>query len=386
MAVLSHFNGHVEAAAEALLEDSLPASIQHLPRDLPSSLVELGQGRDTFSTPSAALPPHAVVDAAERDPASKCQSAACPPSRRQKDETIAMLDDHSAIGRKPLRGTMEEAMFGTREGNIVNGDQLAMYDDDFDDSFGLPGARLGASLHEGADALEAAVDNVRAGRVGQIGTDLVQGSYDAGGGRSGRTATNSGPKAGLLPTTSMEWIRAIGLGQYAQAMRNAGMVRLELASRLTETDCDRLGIAAAHRSKLLAAADNLAKRLQKHGRDIQAAAPDASGYASATAIHYDAETGTFWGEDGSTDMSVTNAPHQGGSDAPQKSNTVQPQHHRSQNRSQRGDEGNVEQRHHKQAPSAGNTTTVERQRKRAEQNKAKVANHNRKAQAYRKVA
>ena len=103
----------------------------------------------------------------------------------------------------------------------------------------------------------------------------------------------------------MEWVAAIGLGQYADALRSAGIARLPLAARLTAADCDRAGIKGAHQQRLLAAAARLAERLQRAGKALPTDADDdPSGYARAAMIRYDDESGTWYGDDGSVDASA----------------------------------------------------------------------------------
>jgi hypothetical protein len=183
-----------------------------------------------------------------------------------------------------------------------------VYDDELDDSFELlssgPGMR---AMDESADDMEAAAWTRRHIRAEMAGNGTGDGiSADSApdgaavGGTGGRGEGEGGSGGASLPHTALEWLRAIGLGQYETAMRAHGMVRLELAAALTENDCARLNVAPRHREKLLGSANLLAKRLEARGRRVPRgqAAVDTSGYAAVQALHYDEETGEFWHEAG----------------------------------------------------------------------------------------
>mmetsp|Transcript_23216 Transcript_23216/g.53701 ORF Transcript_23216/g.53701 Transcript_23216/m.53701 type:complete len:186 (-) Transcript_23216:229-786(-) len=179
----------------------------------------------------------------------------------------------------------------------------------------------------------------------------------------GGASANDAAMHTIMPSNALEWVRAIGLGRYAEAMRAAGIVRLEVAARITADDIKRLGVSARDAQKLLGSAQKLKGRLTTRGKlgTIPDASLDTSGYSTAMAIHYDNQTGEFWGEDGSTENSFNAPPAVIGGDG--------------------GGSGGVEG---SAPPAQQKKQSAERQRARNEQNKARVANHNRKARAYRK--
>ena len=116
-------------------------------------------------------------------------------------------------------------------------------------------------------------------------------------------------------------------------------------------------------------------------------------YTSATEIHYDAETGTFWGEDGSLDRAAA----QGGSlDSERRAGPVSDYDGSGQS-SRRGAYGGraggvaggrdaVAGTRGGGGKGSGREPAPELLRRRNEQNKDKVANHSRKQQAMRKQA
>ena len=83
-------------------------------------------------------------------------------------------------------------------------------------------------------------------------------------------APSSSMAGGGLPANAIEWVRSIGLGQYAERMRHAGLVRLELAARIGEAECARLQMTPAHKTKLLASARRLGERLQQRAAQCPA--------------------------------------------------------------------------------------------------------------------
>ena len=156
--------------------------------------------------------------------------------------------------------------------------------------------------------------------------------------------------------------------QCAEKMRAAGLVRLELAARLLKEDCTRIGASAPHRTKLLASASRLAERLKERGRGLSKQGGAGGEVYAAAALHYDAETGTFWDEGGGQEPVEDDLA--GGSAGPVPASARRGE---SSARAQQGKGG-------------GPPPNAARQRARNETNKARVGNHSRKQGAARKQA
>ena len=186
-------------------------------------------------------------------------------------------------------------------------------------------------------------------------------------------APSSSMAGGGLPANAIEWVRSIGLGQYAERMRHAGLVRLELAARIGEAECARLQMTPAHKTKLLASARRLGERLQQRGRAVPGSHGGGGGggkgeeevYAAAAQIHYDAETGECFDEAGMMDMEDAHAEGGGASGGGQGAGAVL---------------GGVG------SGGRGRPIDPALQRRRNEASKARIANHSRKQGAARKQA
>ena len=270
----------------------------------------------------------------------------------------------------------------------------ALYEDEFDDSlelFSAEGRTDGPALAEDMEDANQAV------RRGGQGGSAAAALFSSGGARSNeldRSATESGSlgsskasapavtsrQSSGLPSTALEWVRSIGLGQYVDAFRTAGFVRLEVAAKLADSDLTRLKITSVpHRTKLLASAARLAERLRERGR---LSAPGVRGggaeaYTAATEIHYDAETGQFWGEDGSFDASSTSIQDATFAGQGTLSTGANVQGHKGKGASGKSGKG---------SGSGRPPPPVGVQRARAEANKARLGNHSRKQGAMRKQA
>jgi hypothetical protein len=355
LAALAFYHGDVGAVVSALLEpDSLPQAL-----------------RTDGSAPPPAPPQARPAPAA---PAGASAFARAPPR-----PALQPLGLRKPVPQKEARLTLSAAPrpAATDEDGLAVG----MDDDEMDDSFELlssgPGIR---AIDESADDMEAsaAAWTRRHIKAEMNGEGAAEGSGAAGGGGvDGAAGGTSAAPGGALPHTALEWLRAIGLAQYEGAMRAHGMVRLQLAAALTEEDCARLKVAPRHKEKLLASAGLLAKRLEARGRKIPRgghAAVDTSGYAAAQALHYDEETGEFWheaGELGPVDEAEAAQPTRSEGGRAPGAGTSRPPLTSGRGRGAAGGGGMSKEQ-------------LARQRDRKEQNKAKTANHNRKAQAARK--
>ena len=290
-ALLRHCGGSAEAAVDLLFsERPLPAALAHVPRDTPTF-----PPPPPAATPAPAPAPAPV--AASVDPTTAAAMAAAAKRSAKKgpaasavraedaSETRQALGDHGGGGgRRLLPKALAQAL------GEAGADE---YEDEWDDSLEqLAAVGGGGMLQESADDLEEAAARRAGGRPD-------------GGAAAGPAQRPAAADAASLPRTAMEWVAAIGLGQYADALRSAGIARLPLAARLTAADCDRAGIKGAHQQRLLAAAARLAERLQRAGKALPTDADDdPSGYARAAMIRYDDESGTWYGDDGSVDASA----------------------------------------------------------------------------------
>ena len=377
LAGLRHFNGAADRLIDALLEDRLPPPLAALARDLTE------------------LPPSAAISSPEPPASSGLVSGNGGGSRGgrsgsgrggrlrgARDETLALLDQHGAVGRKPTRAALEEnAMSGgggsgtggsgalawqqqlTLEDDGAAGDERwgsvarqrsgAAYEDEWDDSLE---AVASVSLSESVDDLESrvAAGTRAAGVAAAAPSSANHAAAPASAAQSGGPkravlgeARPAGSGAGAaLPSNALEWVRAIGLAQYADklqvralrdptpspthlalvpggppcsarngsatgtlvrggpqsgsraqpiALQARGIVRLELAARLEENDWARLGATPAHMTRLALASRSLHERLLKAGRKVPTNAQPS--YAPAAMVHYDDETGEFYDED-----------------------------------------------------------------------------------------
>jgi len=237
---------------------------------------------------------------------------------------------------------------------------------------GAEARTAGPALPE--DLEEAAAAIRRGGQGGGASLASAGAAAAAGGGGAGAAASS----ATGLPANALEWVRSIGLGVYADKMRAAGLVRLELAARLTDDECRRIQATPAHRTKLLAASARLAERLRQRGRALPSSrgGDGAPAYTAATEIHYDSETGTFWGADGSVD--VADGGGGGGASAGEQAGPAAGGGGGGKGGGKGGGRGGGGRGGRGGPPD-------EAQRRRNEANKAKVANHSRKAGAARKM-
>jgi hypothetical protein len=162
-------------------------------------------------------------------------------------------------------------------------------------------------------------------------------------------------------------------------MHAKGIVRLELAARLTAEECDALGASAAHKTKLLASAARLMDRLRARGRAELGPGAAADGaapvYAAAAQLHYDADTGEFWDEGGAGGAAREEYTEEQGAAAGGKGGGRGGGRKGGGGGGGKGGRGKGEG---KGGPSA------DVQRRRAEQSKARLGNHSRKEGAARK--
>jgi len=352
-AALNHL-GSTTAVVEALLEDCLPPQLKSLPRDL-----ETEPSPDPNPTTPVAPPPeHLRLPGDVRqqrkssNQASDNRAGAAKQQVRRVNVTDKMADEQREW--KQLTNLGARAVAGAYDV------PFSEYDDEWDDSFELPGAKA-------------------------IGAGVIDESFEPVIAKDTAASFSRAPTSGNeepMPANALEWARAMGLGQYAEAMRAAGIIRLELAARLSEADISRFGVLPRHRERFLGATARLADRLRKRGRHVPIATTDTSGYAAASAIHYDNETGQFWGEDGSFDRSAgasvvpPEGPSQGSMGHLLGAETWQHQQH------------GLQHQQLSERPNARSAPTPARQkieRNRKEQSKATCANHNRKQRAYRKT-
>ena len=348
--------------------------------------------------------PRSVLEAAAMDPAMAAALAA----------EVAATDaySHGTFGRAEFDvggaefgvgggpgGASYEAMLPRRESTALATAlqnrqvalETALYEDELDDSleaYSAEGRTAGPALQEDQ---EEASQAVRRGGQGGTSAAAVLFAHDPAedaGWRSGEApgttplsrqassaagpgAVSSGNGGGVapLPGTALEWVRAIGLGQYVDAFRAAGIIRLELAARLSVADVARLKIKTeAHKTKLIQSAARLAERLAQRGRLPPPGSRVATEevYAAAAQLHYDAETGEFWDEGGSMDAAVGDSvAAQGGGSAAGGG----------------GGGGGGGGKGGGRPP-----LPVAVQRSRAEANKARLGNHSRKQGAARKQA
>ena len=367
VAVLRNYGGRTEPAVNALLEDNLPSHLAELPRDL--------RAPPSFG-PGGPLPPGAtrvVSDESGGDASGGGRRTDTLGKRRVLQNERKLLGDLSAPGRRAPTAVLEAAAMddssvtagegggGYAPPAVVAGASLGLYDDEFDDSleaFSAGQSATGPSIL--ADDLEEAAFVVRRGGHGTAFASAPSADAQSGGGGGGGGAARGG-LAGL-PANALEWVRSIGLGQYAEKMRAAGLVRLELAAQIGDAECDRLKATPAHRTKLLASAARLAERFKERGRPLPGQSGGGGGdvYAAAAQLHYDAETGTFWDEEGGH-------ADEGGGGAPPAPGRTAPSGGSASGR-----------------PGGGAPINPALARRRAEANKAKVANHSRKQAAARK--
>ncbi|KAL1500105.1 hypothetical protein AB1Y20_012778 [Prymnesium parvum] len=337
---LRYFDGAVESLIMAMLEDNLPPALRELPRSASSGAAGAASSSGSKSTSGCSSTPRQAAS-------SSCASAGAPKqaeklrkretlrARQERDEALKVLGDTAAPGRFVPEASRKEAM-----GYLLSAGQNE-YDDEYDDSFDAVAlvSAGGMTVDELEDGLKSAAD-----RRPALAADAAKSQAAAG--AAARADGGSG-----LPSNAMEWVRSIGLGQYAEALRAAGFVRLELAANLTREDCNRINIHSSHQQKLLSSATLLGNRLRKLGRGHDRKLMEAA-YAPETILHYDEETGTYW------DEGAYRGPAEQGSAS--------------------HDPGTS-----KEAPSKDK---IKEQRRRADANKAKLGNHNRKAQAAKKNA
>ena len=325
IAVLRHYGMRTEVVVNALLEGTLPSSLDELSRDLK-------------------VPPQRGGNAA----APTVQQQTSGGGRRTDTlgkklalkEESAVLSDLSAPGRRAPKAVLEAASVdpvaadlaaaqaaggGGADGDglykpptVVHGASLGLYEDEFDDSleaYSAEARTTGPALQED---LEYAASTVRRGGQG-IGASLWSGGGGGdgpggmpggggGGGSMPMPSSSSSSSSSGLPANAIEWIRSIGLGQYAEKLRSSGLVRLELAARITEEECDKMKMTGSHKTKLLASAQRLGERLKERGRKLPGGSGGGGGsgaaeqggevYAAAAQIHFDAETGQWWDESG----------------------------------------------------------------------------------------
>ncbi len=428
VAVLRHYGGRSEPALNALLDGTLPPFLDAMPRDLAKPPPPLGADEGaTDGAPVGAPLGAAAAGGAPAGGAPRRHETLA--QRRARQEEARFLADLSAPGRRAPRGVLEAAAadpgmgaaeapmatdaFGNRtysrggdggglggggggelggapsgaigavadEALLARQDSAALaalYEDELDDSleaYSAEGRTAGPALHEDQEEANQAVR--RGGQGGSSAAAVLFAGSGAGGGAgaggsgmpsAGAGGSGSGAGAGSvpLPATALEWVRSIGLGQYVESLRAAGIVRLELAAKLSEPDVARLKIRTeAHKTKLLQSAARLAERLTQRGRlpppGSRAATEEV--YAAAAQIHYDAETGQFWDEGGSL-----NAAPDAGAEGAGKGGAA-------------GGGGSSGGKGAARPPPALGV-----QRARAEANKAKLANHSRKQGAARKQA
>lgn len=325
LSALSYYGGSAAAVVDALLENNLPEMLKH-------------EGRvQTSSQPPGLVP---------LDPPPAAPPQHVPPRGRDLLHARTAKKGARAHGTKSTRRLLPAAV-------------ATLYEDELDDSFEML-ADSAAAIDDSADDLEAAASWTRAHlRAAE------QDNEEAEGGRAPADAR------ALLPRNALEWVRAIGLGQYEASLRRRGVVRLELAARIAPEDCERLGVSPRHADKLVSHARVLATRLERAGLQKAGKVPlDQSGYEAAGSIHFDEETGTWWGEDGSIDAASGDAESAVRGPPAKTAPTTAAGKRQSTE---------VVAKHPPQSKAA-----QARQRERKVQSKASVGNHNRKVQAARK--
>jgi hypothetical protein len=388
VAVLRAYGGNPEPALNAILEGSLPAAIDALPRSLampPPSLADDAGGSKGGGGGGGGDVPGG--GRRKKDTLSK---------RREREEERKVLADVDAPGRRAPKAALEAATEDDFSGALAllseraeQASNALLYEDEFDDSLEAFAGDASSSTAPSifAEDPEEAASLVRKGGTANRGfappstsesAPPGRGAAPGGGGGGGPGGGGSGLLPHNLPQNAIEWVRSIGLGQYAEKMRAAGLLRLELAAVLTATELDRIGATPAHRTKLLASSSRLAARLKERGRTLPGGGGGGGGgaepvYAAAAQIHYDAESGTFWSEDGSVDH---------GADASGAASGVQQPHATGPVPSSAGRTGRGRGRG--RGRGQGQPLPEAAQRARNTANKAKVANHSRKAAAARK--
>mmetsp|Transcript_10657 Transcript_10657/g.20615 ORF Transcript_10657/g.20615 Transcript_10657/m.20615 type:complete len:893 (-) Transcript_10657:365-3043(-) len=329
LSALRCFGGSPTTVVEALLEDKLPESLRHVPRSLERLPSDDGAGMHMPPPPHQQQPGVPLSFKQKQKLQRMEQRQKCSAKGRMVVEgaAAATSDQRARTPFGRLVGDRSDAFRRFAIESVPVGEEL--YDDELDDSL-----QLGASAVGGATG-EANGDDAETERVGNASVAQHATSWSGG-----------GASAADLPTTAPEWVRAIGLGQYAEAFRAKGILRLEIAATLTVDDLERMHVMEKHRGKLLSSAARLGERLKKRGKTLPSLdQADTSGYAQVSAIHYDEETGDFWGEDG----------------RPQNQPPAQPQER-----------------------SSTDHVSVDRRRQLNDRRKARLGNHNRKARAYRR--
>ena len=373
VAVIRHYGGRTEPAINAMLEGTLPSHLEELSRDLKTPPV-FGAHAAAAGGSGVASGGHDGGGESPRGGGGRRTDTVG--KRRALKEERSVLGDTNAAGRRAPKAVLEAAstdvsMLGADGGYappaVVSGASLGLYDDEFDDSleaFSAEARMTGPALKEDLEEDSFAVRRGGQGTGAGFGAAGLMRAGDApggmGGGGMGGSSAGGGAANGL-PANALEWVRAIGLGQYAEKMQRAGIIRLELAAAIGDTECARLQTTPAHKTKLLASAARLATRLKERGRALPGAGAAAGEvYASAAQLHYDAETGTFWDEGGLGNDSGGGGGGGNGSEG-----------------AGRGQAGGG-------SAAGARPPNPALQRRRAEANKAKVGNHNRKQGADRK--